>query len=178
MRARAAAAWEAAVIADSHHDGVEALRHADRALALYEELDNQRAVGLLRVVTAGLLLRQEQPEPDKAVPLLARAEEDSLKPGTMSTSPMFALSRQELSCWMATRNKPQRRPHRRLRLFPTGTRSNAGGCSFCWDTLPEFRVGAMMLWPHSEPPPTISTKPAPYVKRRRLGGNSAKPSLS
>ncbi len=73
MRARAAAAWESAVIADSRHDGVQARRHADRALALYEELDNQRAVGLLRVVAAGLFLRQEQPEPAKALPLLERA---------------------------------------------------------------------------------------------------------
>jgi transcriptional regulator with XRE-family HTH domain len=82
LRARAAAAWEAAVIADSRHDGVEARLMADRALALYEELDNQRAVGLLRVVAAGLFLRQERPEPEKAEPLLERALAELTDSGT------------------------------------------------------------------------------------------------
>jgi tetratricopeptide (TPR) repeat protein len=55
---------------------------ADRALALYAEMDNARAVGLLRVVSAGLLLRQERPEPARAQAILQRALEDLQAVGT------------------------------------------------------------------------------------------------
>ncbi len=61
-RARAAAAWNAALIAERRHDAVAARRHADRALALYSEIDGKRAVALLRVVSA--MLRLHEPEPD------------------------------------------------------------------------------------------------------------------
>lgn len=81
-RARAAAAWNAAVIADARHDVAAARRHADRALALYSEMENARAVGLLRVVSAGLRLRQEQPDPAGAFPELERAQEELEQVGT------------------------------------------------------------------------------------------------
>ncbi|HEX3930413.1 MAG TPA: tetratricopeptide repeat protein [Nocardioides sp.] len=73
MQARAAAAWEAAAVAQSRHEVAAARRHADRALALYEELDSQRAVAMLRVVSAALFLRQDRPDPAKALPLLEQA---------------------------------------------------------------------------------------------------------
>lgn len=76
MQARAAAAWEAAAVAQSNNDVVAARHHADRALALYEELDSQRAVAMLRVVSAALYLRQEEPDPDRALPLLHRASDE------------------------------------------------------------------------------------------------------
>jgi tetratricopeptide (TPR) repeat protein len=72
-RARGAAAWNAAVIAQARHDAVGARLHADRALALFAELDNARFVAMLRVVSAGLLLRQAQPDPQAALPALRLA---------------------------------------------------------------------------------------------------------
>ncbi|HET9996859.1 MAG TPA: helix-turn-helix domain-containing protein [Nocardioides sp.] len=72
-RARGAAAWNAAVIAQARHDAVGARLHADRALALFAELDNARFVAMLRVVSAGLLLRQAQPDPEAALPALRLA---------------------------------------------------------------------------------------------------------
>ena len=72
-RARGAASWNAAVIAQARHDAVGARLHADRALALFAELDNARFVAMLRVVSAGLLLRQAQPDPEAALPALRLA---------------------------------------------------------------------------------------------------------
>ncbi len=72
-RARGAAAWNAAVIAQARHDAVGARLHADRALALFAELDNARFLAMLRVVSAGLLLRQAQPDPQAALPALRLA---------------------------------------------------------------------------------------------------------
>jgi len=82
LRSRAAAAWNAAVIEDARHDTQAASLHAARALAMYEELDNQRAIGLLRVVAAGLFLRQERPKPEAALPLLDRALTELSTSGT------------------------------------------------------------------------------------------------
>jgi len=81
-RARAAAAWNGAVIALARHDSVGARRHADRALALYAEIDNARGVALLRVVSAAVRLRQEQPDPEAALPDLSRAVEELQDVGT------------------------------------------------------------------------------------------------
>jgi tetratricopeptide (TPR) repeat protein len=61
------------VIAQARHDAVGARRHADRALALFTELDNARFVAMVRVLSAGLLLRQAQPDPRSALPLLRQA---------------------------------------------------------------------------------------------------------
>ena len=66
-RSRAAAAWNAALIAERRHDAVGARRHADRALALYSEIDGSRSVAMLRVVSA--MLRLHEPEPDFAAAL-------------------------------------------------------------------------------------------------------------
>jgi transcriptional regulator with XRE-family HTH domain len=74
--ARAAASWNAAVIAHGRHDSLAAREHADRALALYAEIDNARAVGLLRVVSAALRMRQPQPDAEAALPDLDRAVVD------------------------------------------------------------------------------------------------------
>ena len=82
LRARAAAAWNAAVIAEARHDAVAARVHADTALALYSEIDNARAVGLLRIVSAGLRLREPEPDPSRALPELSRAIEDLSSVGT------------------------------------------------------------------------------------------------
>ena len=81
-RARGAAAWNAAVIAQARHDAVGARLHADRALALFAELDNARFVAMLRVVSAGLLLRQAQPDPQAALPALRLALVDLQDVGT------------------------------------------------------------------------------------------------
>jgi transcriptional regulator with XRE-family HTH domain len=61
-RSRAAAAWNAAIIAERRHDAVGARRHADRALALYSEIDGTRSVAMLRVVSAMLRLHQDEPD--------------------------------------------------------------------------------------------------------------------
>lgn len=81
-RSRAAAAWNAAVIAQSRRDWDEARRQADRALALYQELDHTRAVGLLNVVEATILLRQDEPDPVRARTFLDRAGRDLEDAGT------------------------------------------------------------------------------------------------
>jgi tetratricopeptide (TPR) repeat protein len=81
-RARAAAAWNAAVIAEARHDIAAAQRHADRALALYSEIENARATGLLRVVSAGLRLRQDRPDPGRALAELDKAMRELAQIGT------------------------------------------------------------------------------------------------
>jgi transcriptional regulator with XRE-family HTH domain len=73
IRARAAAAWNAANVADRRRDAVAARESANRALALYSEMDNARALGLLRVVSAAIYLSQERPDGDAALPQLAQA---------------------------------------------------------------------------------------------------------
>jgi transcriptional regulator with XRE-family HTH domain len=81
-RARAAAAWNAALIAQARHDPLGARRHADRALALYAEVDNARALGLLRVVSAWLRLREDRPDALAAMPDLERAVQELQEVGT------------------------------------------------------------------------------------------------
>ena len=81
-RARAAAAWNAAVIANGRHDSIGAREHADRALALYSEIDNARNVALLRVVSAALRLRQPEPDGHAALRDLERAMGDLHEAGS------------------------------------------------------------------------------------------------
>ena len=81
-RARAAAAWNAAVIANGRHDSIGAREHADRALALYAETDNVRNVALLRVVSAALRLRQPEPDGHAALRDLERAMGDLHEAGS------------------------------------------------------------------------------------------------
>ncbi len=82
QRARAAAAWNAAVIAEARHDAIGARRHADRARALYAEMDDSRRTAMLRVVSAALLLRQHPPEPQAALPHLRQAIAELLDVGS------------------------------------------------------------------------------------------------
>lgn len=63
--ARAAALWNAGLVAEARGDGRTARRCVDRALAFYSEGDNLRAVALLKVASAWLTLRE--PEPSLAV---------------------------------------------------------------------------------------------------------------
>jgi tetratricopeptide (TPR) repeat protein len=81
-KARAAAAWNAAVIAQARHDAVGARSHAERALGLYAEIDNARAVAMLRVVSAALRLRDIQPDAAAALPELSRALTELQEVGT------------------------------------------------------------------------------------------------
>lgn len=82
LRARASAAWESALVAAERHQDHQARVLADRALALYRELDAQRAIGLLHIVSANVYLRQAVPDPDSALPLLERAVEELRSSGT------------------------------------------------------------------------------------------------
>jgi transcriptional regulator with XRE-family HTH domain len=81
-RARAAAAWNAATVANARHDSLTARQNADRALALYAEIDNARALGLLRVVSAALRLRQAEPDARGALPELERALDELREVGS------------------------------------------------------------------------------------------------
>lgn len=79
---RAAALWNASLVEEARGDLRAARGHADRALALYSESDNARAVALLRVLTAWLMLREAEPHVDEAEALLYRALDDLAAIGT------------------------------------------------------------------------------------------------
>ena len=81
-RARAAAAWNAAVICQARHDSVGARKHADRAAALYAEIDDARRTAMLRTVSAHLSLRSPEPDPADALVQLERAVEELREVGT------------------------------------------------------------------------------------------------
>jgi tetratricopeptide (TPR) repeat protein len=81
-RARAAAAWNAAVISQARHDSVGARTHADRAAALYAEIDDARRTAVLRTVSAHLSLRGPEPDPADALVQLERAVEELREVGT------------------------------------------------------------------------------------------------
>ncbi len=72
-RARGAAYWNASLVAEAQGLPVEALRLADRAMALYAEGDAARAIGRLRSAYAWLLLRQPVPDPVQALEVLDAA---------------------------------------------------------------------------------------------------------
>ncbi len=71
--ARASVLWNAALIEGAQGDVRTARALADRALALYSESDNARAISLLRVMSAGLLLRGPDPVVSEADRLLRQA---------------------------------------------------------------------------------------------------------
>jgi tetratricopeptide (TPR) repeat protein len=71
--ARAAALWNAGLVAEARGDIRSATRYLDRALALYSESDNARAVAMLRVAAAWLLLRTPDADLAEAERLLAQA---------------------------------------------------------------------------------------------------------
>jgi tetratricopeptide (TPR) repeat protein len=81
-RARAAAAWNAAVISQARHDSVGARRHADRAGALYAEIDDLRRRAVLRTVSAHVQLRGPEPDPADALAQVERAIEELSDVGT------------------------------------------------------------------------------------------------
>jgi tetratricopeptide (TPR) repeat protein len=71
--ARASALWNASLVEEARGDLRTARAYADRALALFSESDNMRAVALLRIVAAWLLLREQEPALEDAEDLLGRA---------------------------------------------------------------------------------------------------------
>lgn len=74
--ARAAALWNAGMVAEARGDVRTARSFLDRALALYSEGDNLRAVALLKIVSAWLKLRQPDPPLEDAERLLLSALAD------------------------------------------------------------------------------------------------------
>jgi len=71
--ARAAALWNAGLVAEARGDLRTARRYVDSALALYSESDNARAVALLKIAAAWLLLCDPEPVIDDAERLLESA---------------------------------------------------------------------------------------------------------
>lgn len=74
--ARAAALWNAGLVAEARGDLRTARRSLDRALALYSESDNIRAVALLKIASGWLMLRQPDPPVATAERLLQSALAD------------------------------------------------------------------------------------------------------
>ena len=74
--ARAAALWNAGLVSESRGDLRTARTYVERALALYSETDNARATALLRVASAWLILREEEPKIADAETLLTKALDD------------------------------------------------------------------------------------------------------
>ena len=81
-RARAAAAWNAAVIAQARHDSVGARRYADRAGALYAEIDDTRRRAMLRTVSAHVQLRGPEPDAADALVQVEQAIEELRQAGS------------------------------------------------------------------------------------------------
>lgn len=71
-RARAAAHWNASLVAQDRGATGEALRLAERALALLSEADASRNQARLQLVCAAMLLRLDDPEPARARDVLSR----------------------------------------------------------------------------------------------------------
>jgi transcriptional regulator with XRE-family HTH domain len=72
-RARAAAYWNAGIVAEARGDLSTAKAYAERALALYSESDNERRLAMIQVDCAWVLLRQANPDHERARELLERA---------------------------------------------------------------------------------------------------------
>ncbi len=65
-RARAAVYWNASIVAEAADDLAAAVLLAERALTLYAEGDDERALARLRVAYGWLLLRTAPPQPEAA----------------------------------------------------------------------------------------------------------------
>lgn len=65
-RARGAVYWNASLVAEAAGKVSEAVLLAERALALYADGDDERALARLRIAYGWLLLRTEPPQPQKA----------------------------------------------------------------------------------------------------------------
>lgn len=81
-QARAAALWNAGLVAEERGDLRSATRYLDRALALYSEGDNSRAISLLKVASAWLMLRTPEPPVGNAERLLTEAMGELAEDGT------------------------------------------------------------------------------------------------
>jgi tetratricopeptide (TPR) repeat protein len=71
--ARASALWNAGLVAEARGDVRSATRYLDRALALYGENDNSRALSFLKVAAAFVMLRTPEPDLAEAERLLTQA---------------------------------------------------------------------------------------------------------
>jgi tetratricopeptide (TPR) repeat protein len=74
-KARMAAYWEAAYVAEVRGDYEEGMALAERALPLLGALDDSRSLSRLRMVYAGLLLRARPEQAEQARELLLRTRE-------------------------------------------------------------------------------------------------------
>jgi transcriptional regulator with XRE-family HTH domain len=81
IRARGAAYWNAAIVAQDRGDLRSALRLSERAVALYTEGDNAALLAGVRLTAGWVLLEQPQPYIEEAHALLARAHADFLEIG-------------------------------------------------------------------------------------------------
>jgi tetratricopeptide (TPR) repeat protein len=80
--ARAAALWNGGLVAEARGDMHTARTYLQRAMALYSESDNLRAVALLKIASAWLMLRQPEPTLTEAEALLDSALTDLPEVGT------------------------------------------------------------------------------------------------
>jgi tetratricopeptide (TPR) repeat protein len=80
--ARASALWNAGLVAEARGDIRSATRYLDRALALYGENDNSRALSFLKVAAAFVMLRAPEPDLDEAERLLHQALAELENDGT------------------------------------------------------------------------------------------------
>jgi tetratricopeptide (TPR) repeat protein len=76
LKARMAAYWEAAYVAEVRGEYEEGMALAERALPLVGELDDPRNMSRLRMVYAGLLLRARPERAEQARELLLRTREE------------------------------------------------------------------------------------------------------
>jgi transcriptional regulator with XRE-family HTH domain len=125
-RARAAAAWNAAVIAQARHDAVGARRQAERALALYAEMDNARGVAMLRVVSAALRLRDIQPDAAAALLELDRALTELHDVGTRVDLGYARTEQARAMLLLGDLTGARQAAHRALDELPSGDRYVTG----------------------------------------------------
>jgi tetratricopeptide (TPR) repeat protein len=83
-RARAAAYWNAGIVAEGRGELRKARLYTERALALYGEVDNARATATLRLNCAWLMLRSPEPDVEDITALLQRAIAELSEVGTPS----------------------------------------------------------------------------------------------
>lgn len=76
LKARMAAYWEAAYVAEVRGEYEEGMALAERALPLVGELDDPRNLSRLRLVYAGLLLRARPEQAEQARELLLRTQQE------------------------------------------------------------------------------------------------------
>lgn len=96
-RARAATYWNTSLVAEAASNVTDALVLAEKALALYAEGDDDRAIARLRVAYGWLLLRTTPPQPTEARDMLLAAH-DALR--DVGSAVDLAYCETELGrCW-------------------------------------------------------------------------------